>query len=49
VDGKRKTLGTQQVSVGALGPGEQASFEAAIEERNRAATSYVFKVHALWP
>jgi hypothetical protein len=49
VDGKRKALGTQQVGVGALGPGEQASFEAAIEERNRAATSYVFKVHALWP
>jgi hypothetical protein len=49
VDGKRKALGTQQVSVGELGPGEQASFEVAIEQGNRAARSYAFKVHAIWP
>jgi len=49
VDGKRKALGTQRVSVGELGAGEQASFEVAIEQQHRAATSYAFKIHALWP
>jgi hypothetical protein len=49
VGGKGKALGIQQVNVGELRPGEQTSFELAIEEKNRAAKTYVFKVHAIWP
>jgi hypothetical protein len=48
LDKKRKPLGTQQVALGALGSGEQAAFDLAIEERHRAAASYQFAVHAIW-
>lgn len=48
LDGKRKPLGTQRVSVGDLKSGEQRSFDLSIEERNRAAKSYEFTTHAIW-
>src|SRR5574342_645982 len=48
LDRKRKTLGTQRVSVGDLRSGEQSSWSLAIQERNRPATSYQFEVHAIW-
>ncbi|MFB3818940.1 MAG: FxLYD domain-containing protein [Candidatus Methylomirabilales bacterium] len=49
LDTKRKVLGTQRVSVGDLKSGDQARFDFSIEERNRAAASYDFTVHAIWP
>ena len=48
LDGKKKVLGTQRVSVGDLQSGDQSSFSLAIEERNRPAKSYQFEVHAMW-
>jgi hypothetical protein len=48
LDKKRKPLGTQRVSVGDLKSGEQGSFDFSIEERNRAANSYEFTMHAIW-
>ncbi len=48
LDKKRKTLGTQRVSVGDLRSGDQSSWSLAIQEKNRQATSYQFTVHAIW-
>ena len=48
-DKKKKALGTQRVSVGDLRSGDQASWNLAISEKNRAAARYQFEVHAIWP
>jgi hypothetical protein len=48
LDGRKKVLGTQRVSVGDLRSGEQNSWSLAIQERNRPARSYQFEVHAIW-
>ena len=49
LDKRKKHLGTQRVSVGDLRGGDQTAFSLAIDEKNRAATSYQFEVHAIWP
>jgi hypothetical protein len=48
LDRKKKELGTQRVNVGDLRSGEQSSWSLSIQERNRAATRYEFRVHAIW-
>ncbi len=48
LDNRKKPLGTQRVSVGDLGSGEQSSFSLAIEERNRPAKHYEYTVYAIW-
>src|SRR5512137_1231228 len=48
LDGKKKALGTQRVTVGDLNSGEQSSWSLPIEERNRPAKTYKFEVHAIW-
>ncbi len=48
LDKKKKVLGTQRVSAGDLRSGDQSSWSLAIQEKNRAATSYQFEVHAIW-
>ncbi|MBI2456735.1 MAG: hypothetical protein HYV46_11460, partial [candidate division NC10 bacterium] len=45
LDKKKKVLGTQRVSAGDLRSGDQSSWSLAIQEKNRAATSYQFEVH----
>jgi hypothetical protein len=46
-DQKRKALGTQRVTVGDLGSGEQSSWSLAVLEPNRPATRYEFTVYAI--
>ena len=48
LDKKKKALGVQRVSVGDLRSGDQSSWSLPIAEKNRAATNYVFEVHAIW-
>lgn len=47
-DKKKKTLGTQRVSLGDLPSGEETSWSLAINEKHRAATRYTFESHAIW-
>jgi hypothetical protein len=47
-DRKKKSLGTQRVSVGDLRSGDQSSWSLAIIEKNRPATRYEFEMHAVW-
>jgi len=47
LDKKNKPLGTQNVSVGDLGPGHQNSWSLAIKEKHRPAVRYEFEVHAI--
>lgn len=47
LDKKNKPLGTQNVSVGDLGPGHQSSWSLAIKEKHRPAVRYEFEVHAI--
>ena len=47
VDKKNKRLGTQNVSVGDLGPGHQSSWSLPIKEKHRPAVRYDFEVHAI--
>jgi hypothetical protein len=44
LDRKNKVLGTQRVSVGDLGSGEQRSWSLPIVEKNRPAVRYEFEV-----
>lgn len=48
LDGKKKALGTQRLTVGDLNSGEQSTWSLPIEERNRPAKTYQFEVHAIW-
>ncbi len=48
LDKKKKPLGTQRVSVGDLGSGEQGHWTLAIEERNRPAKHYEYTILAIW-
>jgi hypothetical protein len=48
LDKKKKSLGTQRVSVGDLRSGDQSSWSLAISEKHRAAAHYQFETHALW-
>ena len=48
LDKKKKSLGTQRVSVGDLRSGDQSSWSLAIGEKHRAAAHYQFETHALW-
>ena len=48
LDGKRKVLGTQRVSMGDLQSGDQNSWSLPIQDKNRAAKFYQFTVHAIW-
>jgi len=47
-DKKKRSLGSQRVSLGDLRSGDQTSWSLAIEEKLRAATHYTFETHALW-
>jgi len=48
LDKKKKSLGTQRVSVGDLRSGDQSSWSLAISEKHRAAAHYQFETHAIW-
>jgi hypothetical protein len=48
LDKRKKSLGTQRVSVGDLRSGDQSSWSLAIGEKHRAAAHYQFETHALW-
>jgi hypothetical protein len=48
LDKRKKSLGTQRVSVGDLRSGDQSSWSLAISEKHRAAAHYQFETHALW-
>ena len=48
LDGKRKMLGTQRVSVGDLQSGDQNSWSLPIQDKHRTAKFYQFTVHAIW-
>lgn len=48
LDKRKKSLGTQRVSVGDLRSGDQSSWSLAISEKHRAAAHYQFETHAVW-
>lgn len=48
LDKKKKSLGTQRISVGDLRSGDQSSWSVAISEKHRAAAHYQFETHAVW-
>jgi hypothetical protein len=48
IDKRKKSLGTQRVSVGDLRSGDQSCWSLAIGEKHRAAAHYQFETHALW-